>query len=118
MCVHSLVCSAAFSYIDRKHVVFGKLVHGHELLAKIETVGDEDGSPTVTVKIINCGELNDSKNHGATISKFNLQSVKQNTSSVTSWESHWENSTLGKGDNGQDYPQNLINFKFSSKGLL
>jgi cyclophilin family peptidyl-prolyl cis-trans isomerase len=74
--VHSLVCSEAFYHIDRKHVVFGKLVHGHEVLKKIENVGDEDGSPTVTVKIINCGELNESKNHGATMSECYLETVK------------------------------------------
>lgn len=31
-------------------------MRGHELLTKIEDVGDKDGAPTVTVKIINCGE--------------------------------------------------------------
>lgn len=32
-------------------------MQGHEVLKKIENVGDEEGIPTVTVKIINCGEL-------------------------------------------------------------
>ncbi|CAL5440313.1 unnamed protein product [Camellia sinensis] len=43
--------------LDRKYVVFGKLVQGQEVLKKMETVGDEDGRPSVTVKIINCGEF-------------------------------------------------------------
>lgn len=37
--------------------MFGKLVHGHDVLKKIENVGDEDGRPSVTVKIVNCGVL-------------------------------------------------------------
>ena len=37
--------------------MFGKLVHGNEVLKKIENTGDEDGRPSVTVKIVNCGEL-------------------------------------------------------------
>ena len=41
---------------NRKHVVFGKLVDGQEVLRKIENAGDEDGRPAVTVKIIYCGE--------------------------------------------------------------
>lgn len=45
----------------RKHVVFGKLVQGLHVLKKIEDVGDDEGHPTVTVKIIYCGEYNDGR---------------------------------------------------------
>ncbi|KAL4336026.1 hypothetical protein GQ457_07G041440 [Hibiscus cannabinus] len=38
--------------LDRKYVVFGKLVQGNEVLKKIENVGDEEGIPTVTVKML------------------------------------------------------------------
>lgn len=34
------------------------------MLKKIESVGDEEGRPLVTVKIINCGELKEGKNPG------------------------------------------------------
>lgn len=47
---------------DRKYVVFGKLVQGDEVLEKVESVGDEEGRPMVTVKIINCGEFKDGNN--------------------------------------------------------
>uniref|UniRef100_A0A803MJT1 peptidylprolyl isomerase n=1 Tax=Chenopodium quinoa TaxID=63459 RepID=A0A803MJT1_CHEQI len=47
--------------LDRKNIVFGKLVHGHEVLKKIEDAGDEDGSPAVTVKVCNSGELSKSE---------------------------------------------------------
>lgn len=47
--------------LDRKNVVFGKLIQGKEVLKKIEHVGDEEGKPTVTVKIIRCGEYSGDK---------------------------------------------------------
>ena len=37
-------------------------MRGHSILKKIEDVGDEDGLPSVTVKIINCGEHNEGEN--------------------------------------------------------
>ncbi|KAL0323929.1 UNVERIFIED_CONTAM: Peptidyl-prolyl cis-trans isomerase CYP95 [Sesamum calycinum] len=45
--------------LDRRCVVFGELVDGHEVLKKIENAGDEEGKPSVTVKIINSGQLHD-----------------------------------------------------------
>lgn len=42
-------------------MVFGKLVQGDKVLKNIEDVGDEEGRPTVTVKIINCGEFIEGK---------------------------------------------------------
>ncbi|KAK4388944.1 Peptidyl-prolyl cis-trans isomerase CYP95, partial [Sesamum angolense] len=47
--------------LDRKCVVFGELVDGHEVLKKIENAGDEEGKPSVTVKIINSGQLHDDR---------------------------------------------------------
>ncbi|CAO2820722.1 unnamed protein product [Amaranthus hypochondriacus] len=47
--------------LDRKNIVLGKLVHGLEVLKKIEDVGDEDGRPVVTVKICNSGEFSESE---------------------------------------------------------
>ncbi|XP_043724341.1 peptidyl-prolyl cis-trans isomerase CYP95-like [Telopea speciosissima] len=43
--------------LDGKHVVFGKLLQGHDTLKKIESMGTEQGKPTASVKIVNCGEL-------------------------------------------------------------
>nr|GLL16752.1 peptidyl-prolyl cis-trans isomerase CYP95 isoform X1 [Ipomoea trifida] len=54
----------ALHHLDRKSVVFGKLVHGHEVLKKIENVGNEVGKPDVTVKIVNSGELHEGRRKG------------------------------------------------------
>ncbi|GAU15109.1 hypothetical protein TSUD_08470, partial [Trifolium subterraneum] len=56
---HFIITLKADHHLDRKHVVFGKIVRGYDILKKIEDVGDEEGLPTVTVKIINCGEHNE-----------------------------------------------------------
>lgn len=56
-----LISVGSLSFINRKYVVFGELMQGKEVLKKIENVGDEEGRPTVTVKIINCGEFGDGK---------------------------------------------------------
>ncbi|XP_038696180.1 peptidyl-prolyl cis-trans isomerase CYP95-like isoform X2 [Tripterygium wilfordii] len=54
-----VVTFKASHHLDRKYVVFGKLVKGDEVLKKIEDAGDEEGRPVVTVKVIKCGEFNE-----------------------------------------------------------
>ncbi|XP_054813521.1 peptidyl-prolyl cis-trans isomerase CYP63-like isoform X1 [Prosopis cineraria] len=48
-------------HLDGKHVVFGKVVGGLDLLKKIELVGTSDGKPVRPVKIIDCGEATEAK---------------------------------------------------------
>lgn len=50
----------------RKHVVFGKVVKGMDILKKMEQVGSADGKPSELVKIVDCGETSDSKTNGKT----------------------------------------------------
>ncbi|KAI5393830.1 peptidyl-prolyl cis-trans isomerase CYP95 isoform X2 [Lathyrus oleraceus] len=56
---HFIITLKADHHLDRKHVAFGKLVQGYDVLKKIEDVGDEEGLPSVTVKIVNSGEHNE-----------------------------------------------------------
>ncbi|PVH63529.1 hypothetical protein PAHAL_2G048500 [Panicum hallii] len=44
-------------HLDGKHVVFGKVVSGIDLLKKLEAVSGENGTPTRQVKIVDCGEV-------------------------------------------------------------
>ncbi|KAL6988071.1 peptidylprolyl isomerase [Sarracenia purpurea var. burkii] len=47
----------------RKHVVFGKVVKGIDVAGKIEQLGTADGKPSSLVKIVDCGEISESKLH-------------------------------------------------------
>mmetsp|Transcript_74435 Transcript_74435/g.147940 ORF Transcript_74435/g.147940 Transcript_74435/m.147940 type:complete len:208 (-) Transcript_74435:90-713(-) len=44
-------------FLDGKHVVFGELDDGFEVLSKIEAVGTRSGKPKAVVVIEDCGEL-------------------------------------------------------------
>lgn len=44
-------------WLDNKHVVFGQVMSGLDVLRKIEKCGTKSGKPTDKVMISNCGEL-------------------------------------------------------------
>ena len=53
------MCTAATSWLDYKHVVFGKVVQGMDVLKAIESVGSRSGQTRVPVQIVDCGQLPD-----------------------------------------------------------
>lgn len=44
-------------WLDGKHVVFGKVVKGMDVVKAIEAVGSQSGRPSAKVVITDCGEL-------------------------------------------------------------
>lgn len=47
----------SFSWLDGKHVVFGKVVSGMDVVSAIEQVGSESGKTRVPVQIADSGQL-------------------------------------------------------------
>jgi len=53
------ITTVACPWLDGKHVVFGKVIEGGDLVRKIESCGSESGKPGKKVTISACGEIKD-----------------------------------------------------------
>mmetsp|Transcript_11036 Transcript_11036/g.27487 ORF Transcript_11036/g.27487 Transcript_11036/m.27487 type:complete len:259 (-) Transcript_11036:411-1187(-) len=51
------LCTTKTTHLDGKHVVFGKVVDGMDVVKKVEAVGSSGGSTSKKVTITECGEL-------------------------------------------------------------
>lgn len=45
------------SWLDTKHVVFGSIVDGMDVVKKIESYGTQSGKTTRKITVANCGQL-------------------------------------------------------------
>ncbi len=51
------ICTAATPWLDGKHVVFGKVVEGLDVVKKMEALGSQSGKTSAKVEVTDCGQL-------------------------------------------------------------
>ena len=51
------ITTVATPHLNGKHVVFGKVVEGMDIVRSIERCGSDSGKPSMPIKIIKSGEV-------------------------------------------------------------
>merc|ERR1712007_109429 len=51
------LCTAKTAWLDGKHVVFGQVCDGMDVVKKIEAFGSQSGKTSAKINIQNCGQL-------------------------------------------------------------
>jgi len=51
------ICTTKTPWLDGKHVVFGQVVSGMEVVRELEKMGCQNGTTSKAIVIIECGEL-------------------------------------------------------------
>ncbi|XP_051250314.1 peptidyl-prolyl cis-trans isomerase A [Dicentrarchus labrax] len=52
------ICTEKTAWLDGKHVVFGQVVEGLDVVRKMEAAGSQNGKTSAKIAIADCGQLN------------------------------------------------------------
>jgi len=66
------LCTAKTQWLDGKHVVFGQVVEGMDVVKKIESFGSQSGKTFKKIVIVECGQLT-----GEFVPKLNLSAATE-----------------------------------------
>merc|ERR1712202_4305 len=50
------LCTAKTSWLDGKHVVFGSVVEGMDVVKKVESFGSQSGKTSAKIVVVDCGQ--------------------------------------------------------------
>lgn len=51
------ICTVKTTWLDDRHVVFGKVIEGLDIVKRMEAMGSQSGKPSKKIIIANCGQL-------------------------------------------------------------
>ncbi|KAJ3068798.1 hypothetical protein HDU98_008091 [Podochytrium sp. JEL0797] len=51
------LCTTKTPWLDGKHVVFGSVVEGYEIVKKVESYGSQSGATKAKIVVADCGQL-------------------------------------------------------------
>jgi len=51
------LCTAKTQWLDGKHVVFGQVVEGMDVVKKVESFGSQSGKTSKKIMVVDCGQM-------------------------------------------------------------